>query len=77
MDMKLLFDVFDREDLSQKWAIAQIADFEYEECFMQPLLDFFSPDDCHLIYTMDQDLRMMEHYPPKHPHIIELQKDED
>lgn len=75
--MRLLFDAFDKEDLSQKWAIAQIADFEYEECFIQPLLGFLSPDNCHLIHTMDQDLRMMGLFAPKYPHIIELQEDED
>ena len=88
--MKLLFDAFGEEELSQKWAIAQIADFEYKYCFIFPIgslnVDFFgnitvggflTPDEAHLLYIVDQDLRMAGSFEPKFPHIIELQEEEE
>jgi len=74
--MRLLFEAFSQEDLEQKWAISQIVDFEYEECFMQPLLKSLNADEAHLVYLMDQDLRMMEHYEPKYPYIVDILTEE-
>lgn len=73
MDMRLLFESFDEEDLKQQWSIAQIVDFEYEECFMQPLLEFLDADGAHLVYVVDQDLRTMDNFDAKFPHIVDIE----
>lgn len=56
--------------------ISWMIDFEYNRCFIGPLAatdnPFLSPDEAHLVYMVDQDLRMEGNFDPTYNFIIEV-----
>lgn len=72
MDMKLIFDYFSNEELDLPGTFPQLLSFEYDFCFIEPLVGVISADEAHTVYVADQDMRMEDKYAPQYPYIIKL-----